>query len=345
MQKVKVAINGFGRIGRTFFRIAHNHPLFEVVAINDLGEKENLAYLLSYDTMYGRAPYHVSYTEKSIVVDGREVTFISEREPEKLPWGDLGIDVVLEATGVFASYEKARVHLAAGTKRVVISAPVKDDPEAAGVTGATVLMGVNEGALATCQISSNASCTTNATNPLVAILKEAIGIEKALLNTVHAYTATQQLVDGPSKKDLRAGRAAAQNIIPSSTGAAVATTKVHTELEGKFDGIAMRVPVAVGSIVDITFVASRDTTVEEVNDALTKAANSEAWKELFAVTNEPIVSSDIIGASYASIADLAFTRVVGGNLVKVLAWYDNETSYTHTLVHHVAAIADTIQKT
>lgn len=252
---------------------------------------------------------------------------------------------MLEATGVFASYEKARVHLAAGAKRVVISAPVKDDPEAAGVTGATVLMGVNEGALATCQISSNASCTTNATNPLVAILKEAIGIEKALLNTVHAYTATQQLVDGPSKKDLRAGRAAAQNIIPSSTGAAVATTKVHTELEGKFDGIAMRVPVAVGSIVDITFVASRDTTVEEVNDALTKAAHSEAWKELFAVTNEPIVSSDIIGASYASIADLAFTRVVGGNLVKVLAWYDNETSYTHTLVRHVAAIADTIQKT
>lgn len=343
MQKIKVAINGFGRIGRTFFRLAYNHPLFEVVAINDLGDKENLAYLLSYDTMYGRAPYIVSTTADGIVVDGKEVLFISERDPEKLPWGDLGVDVVLEATGVFASYEKAKVHLTAGAKRIVISAPVKDDPQAAGVSGATVLMGVNEDVLSGCQITSNASCTTNATSPLVAILKKGIGIEKAILNTVHAYTATQQLVDGPSKKDLRSGRAAAQNIIPSSTGAAIATTKVHTELDGLFDGIAMRVPVAVGSIVDITFVASRETTVDEVNQVLTTAAQSPEWKELFAVTEEPIVSSDIIGAPYASIADLAFTRVVGGNLVKVLAWYDNETSYTHTLVRHVAKIAETVK--
>jgi glyceraldehyde 3-phosphate dehydrogenase len=200
-------------------------------------------------------------------------------------------------------------------------------------------MGVNDHELATCQISSNASCTTNATSPLIGILKEAIGIEKAVLNTVHAYTATQALVDGPSKKDYREGRAAAQNIIPSSTGAAVATTLAHTELAGKFDGISIRVPVVVGSIVDVTFIASRPTTVEEVNQALTDASLSARWNNLFAVTNDPLVSSDIIGARFASIADLAMTRVVDGNLVKVLAWYDNETSFTHTLVAHVAAIA------
>jgi glyceraldehyde 3-phosphate dehydrogenase len=203
-------------------------------------------------------------------------------------------------------------------------------------------MGVNDSALASCQISSNASCTTNATSPLVAILKSTIGIEKAVLNTVHAYTATQSLVDSPSKKDFRKGRAAAQNIIPSTTGAAIATTMAHTDLVGKFDGIAMRVPVPVGSIVDLTFIAGRDTTVEEVNKVLTDAANTPQWNTLFAVTSDPIVSSDIIGARFASIADLSFTKVVGGNLVKVLAWYDNETSYTHTLVAHVEASSKSI---
>lgn len=339
MRKTRVAINGFGRIGRTFFRMAHNHPDFEVVAINDLGDIENLAYLLSYDTVYGRSGFETSTKDGALVVDGRSVAFSSERDPLKLPWGSLDIDVVVEATGVFASYEKAKVHITAGAKRVVISAPVKDDPKDAGVQGATILMGVNNQLLSDLSITSNASCTTNAASPLVAILKESIGIEKALLNTVHAYTASQSLVDGPSKKDLRAGRAAAQNIIPSSTGAAIATTLVHTELQNKFDGIAMRVPVPVGSIVDITFVASKNTTVEEVNSALQKAAASPAWSNLFAVTEEPIVSSDIIGARFAAIADLSFTRVADGNLVKVLAWYDNETSYTHTLVEHVAAIA------
>jgi glyceraldehyde 3-phosphate dehydrogenase len=204
-----------------------------------------------------------------------------------------------------------------------------------GITGATVLMGVNEGDLATCSISSNASCTTNATSPLIGILKEAIGIEKALLNTTHAYTASQSLQDGPSKKDLREGRAAAENIVPSSTGAAVAVTEAYPALKGKFDGISVRVPVPVGSLVDITFVTSRDTTAEEVNAILTTAAMSEKWSTLFGVTNEPLVSSDIIGLTFASMADLAFTRVVGGNLVKVLAWYDNEASYTHTLIEHV----------
>lgn len=334
----KVAINGFGRIGRTFFKMAIESNDFEIVAINDLGALENLAYLLRYDTAYGRSGLAVQVQGDSLVVDGKTIAFSQERNPEALPWGTHDIDVVVEATGVFASYEKAKAHLTAGAKRVVISAPVKDEAEAAGVTGTTVLMGVNDDALATAEISSNASCTTNATSPLIAILKEHIGIEKALLNTVHAYTSTQQIIDGPSK-DFRKGRAAAQNIIPTSTGAAVATTLAHTELAGKFDGIAMRVPVPVGSIVDVTFVASKDTTVEEVNEALRTAAASPQWQRLFAVTEEPIVSSDIIGARFAAIADLAMTRVVDGNLVKVLAWYDNETSYTHTLTEHVAAIA------
>ncbi|MCD5381962.1 MAG: type I glyceraldehyde-3-phosphate dehydrogenase [Candidatus Pacebacteria bacterium] len=340
----RVAINGFGRIGRTFFRMALDNPSFEIVAINDLGDIENLAYLLKYDTAYGRGTHDVSTKDGNLVVDGKTIACHAERDPLNLPWKDTDIDIVVEATGFFASYEKAKVHLEAGAKRVVISAPVKDDPVAAGIEGATVLMGANESVLETCSVSSNASCTTNATSPLIAILKEDIGIEKALLNTVHAYTSTQALVDRPNAKDFRKGRSAAQNIIPTSTGAAVATTKVHTELDGQFDGIAMRVPVPVGSIVDVTFVANRETTVEEVNKVLTEAAATDRWKNLFAVTNEPIVSSDIIGARYASIADLAFTRVVGGNLVKVLAWYDNETSYTHTLVEHVAAIAGFFNK-
>lgn len=334
----KIAINGFGRIGRTFFKMAHEHPDFDIVAINDLGDVENLAYLLKYDTAYGRSGLDVQVDGSNLIVNGKKITFIQERDPKALPWGDMGVDAVLEATGIFASYEKAKMHLEAGAKRVIVSGPVKDDPATAGVTGATVLMGVNDASLSTCEISSNASCTTNATSPLVAILKETIGVEKAILNTVHAYTSTQALVDGPAK-DFRKGRAAAQNIIPTSTGAAVATTLAHTDLSGKFDGIAIRVPVPVGSLVDVTFVSSKDTTVEEVNEALRMAAQGEQWKNLFAVTDEPLVSSDIIGAQFASIADLSMTRVVDGNLVKVLAWYDNETSYTHTLIEHTAAVA------
>jgi glyceraldehyde 3-phosphate dehydrogenase len=340
---VRVAINGFGRIGRTFMRSAFGHPDFEVVAINDLGSVESLAYLLKYDSVYGRSPFSVEVADGSLMVDGKKIAFVQEREPEKLPWKDLNIDIVVEATGFFTSYEGSKKHLMAGAKKVVITGPVKDNPADFGVKGATVLMGVNEGDLAACDISSNASCTTNATSPLIAILKEAVGIEKALLNTVHAYTATQALVDGPAKKDLRNGRAAALNIIPSTTGAAVATTLVHKELEGKFDGIAMRVPVPVGSIVDVTFIAARDTSVEEINAALTKAAADPKWEHIFAATDEQIVSSDIIGSRVGSIADLSFTKVVGGNLVKVLAWYDNETSYTQTLVEHVAAAAKNIK--
>jgi glyceraldehyde 3-phosphate dehydrogenase len=339
--KARVAINGFGRIGRTFFRMSHGHPDFEVVAINDLGDVKNLAYLLEYDTAYGRSPYSVAVDGSALVVDGKKILGTSEREPQNLPWGKENIDIVVESTGFFTSYDKAKAHLDAGAKRIVISAPVKDNSE----IGKTVLMGMNEGDLAECTLSSNASCTTNATSPLIGILHKGIGIEKAILNTVHAYTASQALVDGPSKKDFREGRAAAQNIVPSSTGAAVATTMVHTDLKGKFDGISIRVPVPVGSIVDITFIAKRPTTVEEVNRTLEDAAASDEWKELFAVTREPLVSSDIIGARFASIADLSFTRVVDGNLVKVLAWYDNETGYTGTLVSHVAEVARLLKQT
>lgn len=335
---IRVAINGFGRIGRTFFRLSYGNPHYEIVAVNDLGDPANLAYLLEYDSVYGRSPFSVAVKDGSLLIAGKPVSIVQERDPAKLPWGQMNIDLVVESTGLFTSYDGAKTHLTAGAKRVVVSAPVKGDPAAAGVSGATVLMGVNEDLLATCQISSNASCTTNATSPLIAILKEAIGIEKAVLNTVHAYTASQSLVDGP-KKDFREGRAAALNIVPSTTGAAIATTLAHTELMNKFDGISMRVPVPVGSIVDVTFIAKRNTTVEEVNNALIAAAKEPRWKNLFAVTNEQVVSTDIIGSRVGSIADLSFTKVVDGNLVKVLAWYDNETSYTQTLVEHVTAIA------
>lgn len=336
MKKIRVAINGFGRIGRAFLKVARERQDIEIVAVNDLGSIDNFAYLLKYDTAYGVSPFDVSVdtASNSLVVDGQSVKFVSEKDPTKLPWKAMDIDVVVESTGLFTSAEKAQAHIVAGAKRVVISAPIKDAPDAA-VKGATVLMGMNESKLETCQISSNASCTTNAGSPLIAILDETIGIEKALLNTVHAYTASQALVDGPSKKDLREGRAAAQNIVPSSTGAAIAVTKVATQLEGKFDGISIRVPVVVGSIVDVTFISKRATTAEEVNTILKKAAAEPRWNGIFTVSEEDLVSSDIKGNRHASIADLAFTRVVGGNLVKVLAWYDNEMGYTHTLVEHV----------
>lgn len=313
------------------------------MAINDLGNLDTLAYLLDYDSVYGRSPFPVRVTDGALHVGEQTIAFLQEKDPAKLPWQDLGVDVVVESTGFFTTYAGAKKHLDAGAKRVVISAPAKDDPTEAEVAGGTVLMGVNDDSLSDWVITSNGSCTTNATSPLIAILKESIGIEKALLNTVHAYTSTQSLVDGPAKKDVRKGRAAALNIIPTTTGAAIATTKVHRELEGKFDGMAMRVPVPVGSIVDVTFIASRDTTAEEVNDIFRQAAAEDRWQHIFAATDAPIVSSDVIGSRVGSIADLSFTRVVGGNLVKVLAWYDNEASYTQTLVEHVAAAARTIQ--
>ena len=339
MRKIRVAINGAGRIGRAFFKIAHQREDIDVVAINDLGNIDNIAYLMKYDSVYGPSGFDikVSPDKKLIIIDGHEVRFLSEKDPSLLPWKDLDVDVVVESTGFFTSFEKARVHINAGAKKVVITAPAKDNPQ--NEDEGTVLMGVNEDKLKTCNISSNASCTTNAGSPVLQILHETIGIEKAVLNTVHGYTASQGLVDSPNTKDFKEGRAAAHNIVPTSSGSAIATTKAITELEGKFDGMAMRVPIIAGSIADITFISKRDTTVEEVNDILKKAAADKHWQKIFSVTEDPIVSSDIIGSKYASIADLGLTRVVGGNLVKVMAWYDNEMGYTYSLVEHVVKTA------
>lgn len=334
--KIRVAINGAGRIGRAFYKLARENKKLEVVAMNDLGDIANIAYLLKYDTTYGQSglKIEVKPDNSALIIDGEEVKFVQVREAKDLPWRDMNIDVVVESTGLYTSYEKAKAHLDAGAKRVVVTAPMKDDP-IPGIEGATVLMGINDDKLATCQITSNASCTTNAASPVLAILDEALGVEKAILNTVHSYTASQSIVDGPNKKDWREGRAAAQNIVPSSTGAAIAVGKALTQLDGKFDGISIRVPTVVGSIADITLIAKRDTTVEEVNKIMIEAAKTDRWKDIFEVTDEEIVSSDIKNAAHASIVDLAMTRVVGGNLVKVLAWYDNEMGYTHTLVQHV----------
>ncbi|HEY5383086.1 MAG TPA: glyceraldehyde 3-phosphate dehydrogenase NAD-binding domain-containing protein [Candidatus Paceibacterota bacterium] len=358
---IRVAINGFGRIGRAFVRASVHDPDTDIVAINDLGDIENLAYLLRHDSVYrnfvgqvgveksvsgvagaafavAASPTGGSIPEASVqgslVLGAKRIVVLSEKDPANLPWKSLNIDVVVESTGFFTDYAKAKAHVDAGAKRVVISAPAKDSTEA-GVNGVTVLMGVNEQKLATSALSSNASCTTNAASPLIAILDATLGIEKALLSTTHGYTASQSLVDGPSKKDMKEGRAAAQNIVPTATGAAIAVTQAYEQLKGKFDGISLRVPVPAGSIADITFISKRTTTAEEVNKILEDASKEERWKGIFTVTREPLVSSDIIGEPYGSIADLALTRVVGGNLVKVLAWYDNEMGYAHTLVRHV----------
>jgi glyceraldehyde 3-phosphate dehydrogenase len=335
---IRIAINGFGRIGRTFFRIAFERPELEIVALNDLGEPENLAYLLRYDTVYGRYHKEVKIEDGQMVVGGKKIKLLSEKDPAALPWDKLDVDVVVESTGVFTDTEEAAKHLKAGANRVVITAPAKGDAPYA-------LIGANDDqfneklALVTC----NASCTTNATVPVAAIMMENPGVVKAMLNTVHGYTATQSLVDGPAKKDFRRGRAAAQNIVPSTTGAAESVYKSLPALEGAFDGIAMRVPVVSGSIVDFTFVSKRPTSVPEINEIFTKASKTPRWEKILAVTEEPLVSSDIIGTTYGSVVDLSMTRVVGGDLVKVLAWYDNEWGYSNTLVEHVIRVGNLIK--
>jgi len=341
MKKIKVSINGFGRIGRAFLKVAWERPEIEIIAVNDLGSIESLAYLLRHDTVYRNWNHKVEVSGADLVIDGKKVKFISEKDTTKLPWKDLGIDVVIESTGLFTSYDKAKFHINQGAKKVVISAPSKSAE--GNVKGETILLGINENKFGTCDITSNASCTTNAASPLISILHEALGVEKAILNTIHGYTASQALVDRPSKKDLREGRAAAQNIVPSSTGAAIAVTEAFPDLKGLFDGISIRVPVVAGSIVDITFISKKNTTKEEVNAILEKAAKDKRWEKIFAITKEPLVSSDILGESHASIADLEMTRVVDGNLVKVLGWYDNEMGYTYTLVEHVIKTGETIK--
>ena len=330
-RKPRVAINGFGRIGRLFFRQAHKK--FQIAAINDLGDPETLAYLLKYDTVYRLFDYNL----KQAVERGR-IKYLQEKNPAALPWAELKIDIVVEATGIFESFAEAQPHLRAGAKRVVITAPAKDAERG---DAKTILLGVNEQEFKHCTITSNGSCTTNAAHPVAAIMSETVGVKKASMNTIHGYTATQALVDGTAgrSKDLRRGRAAAVNIVPSNSGATNSVIRALPNLEGKFDGIAARVPLITGSLIDFTFVAERDTSVEEVNDIFRKAAQEKRWREIMTVVEEPIVSSDVIGQPYGAIIDLNLTKVIDGDLVKVFSWYDNEWGYVTTLVKHVEKVA------
>ncbi len=346
-KEIRVAINGFGRIGRVFFKLAQKNSQIEIVAINDLDDIKNLAYLLKNDTPNQSEKLIFEQSDGKLKINGKiEIPFFNEPDPRYLPWKDLDVDIVIEATGVFNTYKKAETHIEAGAKRVILTAPVKDDsnsfcqPETPdyGLIGKTILMGINDEELKDCQISANGSCTTNAVSPVLRILNQTIGVEKALLNTIHSYTATQKIVDSADKKDFRRGRAGAQNIIPTTTGAAIATTLAIKDLAGKFDGMATRVPVVLGSLVDLTFIAKQNTTEEKINAVLKRAAQEEKWQGIFTVTNEPLVSSDIIGNTYASIADLSFTKVADGNLAKVLIWYDNEMGYANTLIKHILKI-------
>lgn len=321
MKKTRVAINGFGRIGRAFYKLAEERPELEVVAVNDLGDLENLEYLLKHDSVYGA--WEGEFDAK----------FIQEKDPSRLPWKELGIDIVVESSGAFESYQKASMHKEAGAKRVVITAPAKDEETD---DAKTVLMGVNEEELKTCSITSNGSCTTNSASPVMEVLNKTIGIKKAFLNTAHGYTASQSLVDGPTKgSDFRRGRAAAINIVPSTTGAATSVGRAVHELLGKFDGVAMRVPVSTGSLSAIVFLTNRITTPEEINRILEDASKELRWQGILTTTRAPIVSTDIIGNPHAAIADLSLTHVTDGDLCAVYSWYDNEMGYTNTLVRHV----------
>ena len=324
---VKVAINGFGRIGRNVFRAAHDSGAdLDIVAINDLVDTETLAHLLKYDTILGRLDAEVTAAEGSITVDGKEIKVLAERDPADLPWGDLGVDVVLESTGFFTKRDDAAKHLAAGAKKVIISAPATD-PDV------TVALGVNfeDYDPANHNIISNASCTTNCLAPFAKAINDSVGIEQGLMTTIHAYTSDQRLQDMPHK-DLRRARAAAQNLIPATTGAAKAVGLVLPELAGKLSGFAVRAPVITGSVVDLTFPPSKPTTAEEVN-AAGKAAAEGPLKGILAYTEDPIVSSDIVGDPHSSIFDAKLTQVIGdGNLVKAVSWYDNEWGYSNRCV-------------
>ena len=338
MSKTNIAINGFGRIGRNAFKIAFERSDLEIVAINDLTDNATLAYLLKHDSNYGTYGHEVSSTETGITVDGHEIRVLAEKDPAALPWKDMDVDIVIESTGFFTDKEGASKHVQAGARRVVISGPTKSD----GVD--TIVLGANddktEGAT---EVVSNASCTTNSLGAVMAVLDAQFGVEKSMLTTVHSYTASQALQDAP-KKDPREGRNASENIVPTSTGAAIAVTKVLPQLEGKFDGISLRVPTSVVSISDVTALLSRDVTVEEVNEAFKKAAGEPYFQGILGVSDEPLVSRDYIGNSNSGTVDLALTRVVGGNLVKVCAWYDNEWGYSNRLVELVADIAKNLSK-
>jgi len=327
----RVGINGFGRIGRNFFRAAPGPGAGrEIVAVNDLTDNKTLAHLLKYDSITGRFQGEVSYDDEGIVVDGKHIKVLAQRNPADLPWGELGVEVVVESTGFFTDGEKAKAHIEAGAKKVVISAPAKN------VDG-TFVMGVNEADYdnATMNIVSNASCTTNCLAPLAKVLEENFGIERGIMTTIHSYTGDQRVLDAPHK-DLRRARAAALNMIPTKTGAAQAVALVLPALEGKFDGLAVRVPTPTGSLTDLTFIAKNEVSVEAVKAAVKAAAEGEL-KGVLKYTEDPIVSSDIVGDPHTSIFDATETKVIG-NLVKVLSWYDNEWGYSNALVRLTALI-------
>lgn len=351
MTRVKIAINGFGRIGRAFFKAAFERGSeLEFAAINDLADLEQLAYLLRYDSVYGKWDKGIEIKDKNgqkfLIIESppspeaseglqKEILFLQEKEPAKLPWCDLKVDIVLESTGVFESFEKAKVHLDAGAKRAVISAPAKDEDNE---WGKTVLPGVNNEDFERCKVSSNGSCTTQSASSVMQIMKETVGVKKAFLVSSHGYTATQNLVDGPTKsKDFRRARAAGINIVPTFTGAALAVSRAVKDLN--FDGASFRVPVATGSISAIIFLAGRPTTVEELNEIFKKAAREPRWQGILKTVGEPVVSTDIIGDKHGAIIDLSLTSVVDGDLVTVFSWYDNEAGYTETLLRHVLETA------
>ena len=325
----RIAINGFGRIGRSALKVIFDSSDLEVVAVNDLMDIENAVYLLKYDSNYGKYEKSIRFDGDTIFVGEKAIKYSSIREIEGLPWKQLDVDVVIESTGIFTSQTDAEKHIVAGAKSVVISGPTKDTP--------TVVHGVNT-EKGNVSVFSCASCTTNNISPIIEILGRRVGIKKAILNTIHGYTASQALVDAPSKREPRMGRAAGFNLAPAATGAAIATTKVLPEYAGKFDGIAVRVPVPVGSISDITFIANRPTTIDEINQILTEESSTDRYEKVIAVTEEPIVSTDIIGSAFAATVDLEMTRVVDGDLVKIMAWYDNEWGFTNQMIRQIQSL-------
>ena len=338
MAITKIAINGFGRIGRSAFKIARERSDLEIVAINDLTDTKTLAYLLKHDSNYGEYGRQVDVTEDELIVDGKPVKVLAEKDPTNLPWGDMGVDVVIESTGFFTDKDGAGKHLTAGAKRVVISGPTKSD----GVD--TIVLGTNDSKIkGATPIISNASCTTNSLGAVMAILDAEFGVEKSMLTTVHSYTASQRLQDAPAK-DLREGRNAAENIVPTTTGAAIAVTKTLPQLTGKFDGLSVRVPTPVVSLSDVTALLRRDVTVEQVNEVFKKAVADSFYQGILGVSEEPLVSRDFIGNSHSGIVDLPLTKVVGGNMVKIMVWYDNEWGYSNRLVELVADVGHYLQQ-
>ena len=327
---MKLAINGFGRIGRNAFKIAFDRRDIEIVAINDLTDTKTLSKLLKYDSSYGTYEKTVKFNEENLVVNGKKIRVYSEKDPAALPWKKLGVDVVIESTGFFTDPVKARAHITAGAKKVVISAPAK------GEGAKTIVIGVNEDIVESSdEILSNASCTTNCIAPVMKILEDNFGIEKAMMTTVHSYTASQKLQDAPAK-DLREARAAAENIVPTTTGASKAAALTIPTLKGKFNGLSVRVPTPVVSLSDITAVLKRDTTIEEINKLFKKYAKEPYYEGILAVSEEELVSCDFRGNAHSCIVDLPLTDVVGGNLIKIVAWYDNEWGYSNRLVELAA---------